>query len=194
MRIGGNAPRDLPSVYRGGRFVGNNTGRAFSSLALDQMHEQLICAVKGDGGIIGITEDPEALRTFMIVCPELARLTEEFEQSPLSKEYQHHEQYKKFQDTFKEDANSLMRAFSEQGNPFMEDTGKLISLETSNIMDKHVVHTVKTILERGKEEYDSFYIQRIKKIKVPWSITIHLNKLPLFKKRRRTKGSIKLKL
>ena len=42
-----------------------------SCIALDQMHEQLIGSLKGDGGIIGLTENPEALRRFMIAGPEL---------------------------------------------------------------------------------------------------------------------------
>ncbi|GFN92408.1 hypothetical protein PoB_001891400 [Plakobranchus ocellatus] len=54
-----------PAVHKEfteGRFVGQKTHRNFSCLALDQMHEQLICTIKGDGGIIDRKEDPEALR------------------------------------------------------------------------------------------------------------------------------------
>ena len=66
-----------PTVHQefmNGKFVGQKTGRAFSSLALDQIHEQLIGSLKGDGGIIGLTEDPVALERFMITGPEISSL------------------------------------------------------------------------------------------------------------------------
>ena len=39
----------------------------------------------------------------------------------------------------------------------MEDTGDLVSLETSQIMDKAVVNTVKTITETGSQKYREFF-------------------------------------
>jgi len=52
------------------------TGLAFSGLALDQIHKQLIGSIKGDGGIIRLTEDHAALQRFMVTRPELARIIE----------------------------------------------------------------------------------------------------------------------
>ena len=34
---------------------------AFSAMALDQAHEQINACVKGDGGVVGLTENPSAL-------------------------------------------------------------------------------------------------------------------------------------
>ena len=34
------------------------TGHTFSSMALDQTHEQLNEVIKGDGGAVGLTENP----------------------------------------------------------------------------------------------------------------------------------------
>ena len=62
------------------------------------MHEQLIGSLKGDGGIIGITENPEALRRFMTAGPELTRIVDEFEQLiNCTADLKNHEQYSKFQ-------------------------------------------------------------------------------------------------
>ena len=44
------------------------------------MHEQLIGSLKGDGGIIGLTENPEALRRIMIAGPELTCIIDSFKQ------------------------------------------------------------------------------------------------------------------
>ena len=96
-----------PSVlkaFKDGKFVGQKTQRPFSCIALDQMHEQLIGSLKGDGGIIGITENPEALRRFMIAGLELSCIVDEFEQSiNCTTDLKHYKQYPKFQYKFKED-------------------------------------------------------------------------------------------
>ena len=58
----------------------------------DQIHEQLNAVVKGDGGVIGITENESALRCWMIAGPEMARIISEIsvKHSPKSK-CSHHE-------------------------------------------------------------------------------------------------------
>lgn len=48
-------------------------------MALDQSHEQCNKCIKGDGGIVGLTEDPTALRRWMLAGPEVVRLVNEFE-------------------------------------------------------------------------------------------------------------------
>ena len=152
-----------PSVLKhfiDGKFVGQKSQRSFSSIALDQMHEQLIGSIKGDGGIIGITENPEALRRFMISGPELARIVEEFEQSTFhTTDSKHHEQYPKFQSKFKEDVKSLIKAFSNTGNPFLEDSKDLISLETSAIMPPDVVTNIMNEKDNGRKLCDKFFFR-----------------------------------
>ena len=53
----------------------------FSGIAVDQAHEQNNASVKGGGGAVGLTENPAALRRWMVSGPEMARLIEEFEVS-----------------------------------------------------------------------------------------------------------------
>ena len=50
----------------------------FSGNAIDQAHEQNNASVKGDGGAVGLTENPAALRCWMVSGPEMARLIGEF--------------------------------------------------------------------------------------------------------------------
>ena len=54
--------------------VTQKTRRKFSSLAHDQVHEQPNEIVKGDGGILGITENEAALTLWTISSPGTARL------------------------------------------------------------------------------------------------------------------------
>ncbi len=52
-------------------------------MATDQAHEQNNACVKGDGGAVGLTENPAALRRWMIAGPEVVRVISEFESSLL---------------------------------------------------------------------------------------------------------------
>ena len=75
------SPKQLhPNVYAEflkGNFVVKKSKRAFSAVAIDQAHEQNNASVKGDGGAVGLTENPAALRRWMVSGPEMARLIQE---------------------------------------------------------------------------------------------------------------------
>ena len=47
-------------------------------MAIDQAHEQANAVINGEGGTIGITEDPSALRRWMVAGPEVSRLATEY--------------------------------------------------------------------------------------------------------------------
>ncbi|KAK3700594.1 hypothetical protein QZH41_001584 [Actinostola sp. cb2023] len=49
------------------------TANSFSAIPLDQAHDQNNELIKGDGGAIGLTENPSALLRWMVAGPELAR-------------------------------------------------------------------------------------------------------------------------
>ena len=171
-----------PDIYReflSGKFVGQKTKHVFSSLGLDQMHEQLIGMLKGDGGVIKLTEDPTLLRRNMVTGPELSRIIQEFENRKEFSNFKHHEQYPKFQSTFQNDVLKLKKTFQDLGNPFVEDSGQLISLETSCVIPEQVVSSVKTIKDIGKEQCNIFFAKRTTQ-ETPWTETISQNKLPLF--------------
>ena len=50
----------------------------FSMMALDQAHEQMNELIKGEGGIIGLTQNDPALQKWVTAGPEVARLSQEF--------------------------------------------------------------------------------------------------------------------
>jgi len=50
-------------------FASNVTENRFSSVGLDQTHEHLNARVKDDGGALGLTENPGALRRWMVAGP-----------------------------------------------------------------------------------------------------------------------------
>ena len=60
----------------------------FSVISIDQCHEQMNTLVKGEGGAVGLTEDPQALERWLVAGPEISQLILEFEYSFQSLESQ----------------------------------------------------------------------------------------------------------
>ena len=92
--------------------------------------------IKGDGGAIGLTENPSALLRWMVSGPELARLVKEFENSDKDQHNQlpHHKQSHASQRRFKNHVSTLVSTKEELGNPFEETSEDLVSLISVNIL------------------------------------------------------------
>ena len=173
-----------PSVYeqfKNGNFVGQKSKRAFSSIPRDQMHEQLIDWLKNDAGVIENLDDPKTVCREQVVRPEMARLVREFEGAKEPDEKMHHEQYPKFQEDFQANVNSLVDAFEQLGNPFLEESGELIDLDQSLIMPPEVVKSMRDIERTGTQLYTSFMQKRILTQEEAFTGTIPKTNLKLFK-------------
>ena len=132
----------------------------------------------------------------MIAGPGIAGAIAEFENesdSDPSKQSRgpdllHHEQVNHLQCTFKTQVQSLVEVFTECGNPFIDESGDLLVLDTRNIMTPEVVSTVNCIETLGQEQYKLYCKERLDtKVK---SDVIPRNKLSLFRspvKRLKTK-------
>ncbi|KAH3701760.1 hypothetical protein DPMN_076756 [Dreissena polymorpha] len=92
----------------------------------------------------------------------------------------HHEQTPAVQAKFKKEVAGLVSIITNMGNPFTEDNGNLLTIDTKDIMDKVVVDSVKQALQLGKEQYYRFQDERFIKRSVPISEPIKRNKLALF--------------
>ena len=55
-------PSSIQSHFNEGKCVISSTGRKFSTIPFDQIHETMNKTLKGAGGILGLTEDPVALK------------------------------------------------------------------------------------------------------------------------------------
>ena len=69
---------DVFQEFQTVKFIVFTSSRTFSAMAIDQAHEQENAVIKGEGGAIGVTEDPSALRRWMVAGPEVSRLATEF--------------------------------------------------------------------------------------------------------------------
>ena len=138
-----------------GNFTVKKSKHVFSALAIDHAHEQNNASVKGDGGAVGLTENPSALRRWMVSGPEMARLIGEFESSITEKhdsDYRHHEQKRHSQIAFARDVKALSTGngrCESMGNPFTEESSDLLVLDSRNIADAAVADTVQQIEQIG---------------------------------------------
>ena len=120
-----------PSVFvefEHGNFVVYKTAQAFSSIAIDQTHEQHNADVKGHGGATGLFQNSEGLLKWMIGGPEMSRIICEFEHSTDTgntctfDDKTHHEQSKGIQVTFAQQVQQLTEKLDEVGSPFLAQT------------------------------------------------------------------------
>ncbi len=125
------------------------------------MHEQENAKVKGDGGAVGLTENPAALRRWMIAGPEIARVINEFERDNPKCDPKHHEQNPHVQTTFVNQVSSLVKSITDMGNPFEEESQDLINLATQNIASSDTVKCLKSIEKTGQDQYSEYTKNRL---------------------------------
>lgn len=151
---------EVARQFQNGNFVVHKSNKDFSALAIDQAHEQNNGIIKGDGGAIGLTEDPAALRRWMVAGPEVSRLVGWYEtvsgKKDASSNTKHHEHTLSAQKSFFEDVESLSKVIKDMGNPFQEDSADLLVLDTKVIADPALAAMVGSHYRRGKEQFHSF--------------------------------------
>ncbi|KAJ8030343.1 hypothetical protein HOLleu_26730 [Holothuria leucospilota] len=180
-------PNDSVDIHRTfvkGNFVTQKSSHKFSALAHDHIHEQQNAIGKGDGRVIGITENEAALRRWMVAGSEIARIVSEFEdqfQRQKQTDVRHHKQLPSVQKSFASDLNNAISSFEKLGNPFAEDSNDLYVLDTKVIMPDEVIATMESMEETGKTQFDGFVEKQIKDPSVNFYDNISKNNLPLFK-------------
>ena len=153
-------PRPIQESFRK-CWVISKSSNTFSSIPIDQAHEQNNASVKGSGGAVGLTESPVAFRRWMVAGPEIARVLQEFEsqlkgEKNVDEKNKHHEQGLSTQKTFQSHVKNLVSTISEMGNPFKDDCPELLALDTRNCADASVVDTVHKVQEIGLRQYKKF--------------------------------------
>ena len=120
---------DVAQAFRQGLFAITKLARGFSCMPIDQACEQNNAMVKGDGGVVDLTENPNALRRWMLSGLKMAHLIEEFRDHTLSyasrASQHHHKAEKAYQLRFHKDVKSVTEAIEEMGNPFQEESNDL---------------------------------------------------------------------
>ena len=172
---------DVHAEFTNGNFVVHRSLSKFSSIAMDQNHEQLNKQIKGDGGVKGLFNNKVSLDKWLIAGPEIARFVSEFEDSVLEKHNSslHHEQGYLRQCQFLEDVSKLVHTIEEHDNPFLDTGSELVNLYSKKIMSENAVKTMKNAFKLGQTQYETFWKERIDGDK-PLSDTLAKNNLSIF--------------
>ena len=177
---------DVFSRFTEGNFTVRKTMRPFSAIAIDQAHEQNNASVKGCGGAIGLTENPSALKRWMLCGPEMARLIDEFESSMKGQTnngiLKHHDNTSQSQKCFRQDVMKLKDVLQEMGNPFEEQTDEIIVLDTRDVVDEDVAKGVLGLALLGQRQYNLFVEERLISGTVGIEEPIKRNKVSLIKR------------
>lgn len=154
--------RKLSEIYAEfdkGNFTVRKIDGKFSNIAIDQAHKQNNAIVKRDGGAICLTEDPAALRRWMVAVPEISRLIDEFTGicgNIHEKKQKHHEETHAAQKDFYAKVNRLLVTISEMGNPFEEESSDLYSLDTKDVVESGITDEILKLADKGRDQYRTF--------------------------------------
>ncbi|XP_048003917.1 uncharacterized protein LOC125240114 [Leguminivora glycinivorella] len=159
---------NLHKHFESGKFVARKTNKPFSGIALDQAHEQMNAVLKGDGGMIGITESPDFLQKWLLAWPVLVEMVDTYENDVMQKEINdandivcHHSDTAANQIRFITAVKSLESTITGLGNPFLEETTELYNIDTKVVALSEVTSTIRTIEERGEAQYLNFCKERL---------------------------------
>lgn len=198
LRLEKVAP-DLAEAFHSGWFTVQITKHAFSRIGLDHAHEQVNAWLKGSGGIVGITENEDALRKWLLAAPELSSMVKSFEEILLPKKndsIEHHSENRATQTAFKSDKENFKRVMVEFGNPFLEEsTSELYNIESKKVASAAVVRTVQHIEEWGVQHYENYVRNRLAPgAEQNFSDVIKKNKYALFSTAPARKSNTSVKL
>lgn len=171
-----NLSPDLEREFNAGKFVVQKTTHSFSRMARDQAHEQSNAYLKGDGGIIGLTEDDDAHRKWLMAAPLVLNKVKELEKNLFPVEadsFEHCSENNASQTAFKADVENLLSIYHELGaNPFEngaqnqeenEDKPReLYNIYTKEVVADSIVTTTMNIEEKNMQQYRHFVETRLK--------------------------------
>jgi len=155
---------EIHDEFTAGHFTVSKTGRKFSSISIDQAHEQLNALIKGDGGAIGLTDNDSALTRWTTAGPEVVRILQEFEGSVISAtdDCQQHEQQHSFQRRFQADVDCLVHTLRDE-SPFgcLKDR-EIRVLGSHSLADSSVAESISAAAETGHNQVTKFVDERLK--------------------------------
>ena len=107
-----------------------------------------------------MTEDPSALRKWMVAGLEVSHLVAQYEVLSGAKDAKrstiHHERTIPAQRVFLEKVGRLTNVIHDLGNPFQEESNDLLTLDTKDIAHTSVHELVRTNYERGADRFCTF--------------------------------------
>jgi len=154
-------PDSIKVEFEKGHWTITRSNRRFSSLPIDHAHEQANKRVKGVGGIIGLTENPDMLERWMVTGPEISRVVDDFTRvndndDEDDEELHHHEEQFASQHRFQRHAKDLTDVLLSKGNPFEEASEDLVTLDNKVCESADAAVSVRKVESVGQDQYKKF--------------------------------------
>ena len=141
-------------------FVVRKTTWVFSTLPIDQTHEQANAVIKANGAAIGVTEDPLHWEDGQLLAQKSATILEKHEVECQANETTQHATHHK-QDTSSSTSvpwksAKTFQVLDDMVNIFEEENRNLYSFDTKDVIHPSAVELIVTHLERGQLSFHEF--------------------------------------
>jgi len=137
------------------------------------------------GGAVGITENPSALRKWMVAGPEVSQLVAHYEAASETKEtaeyISHHEQAPRSQRRFIEQVDKFFQAVNGLGNPFQEESQDMLSLDTKDIAHPTASALISSHCENGRARFHEFLKGLSSEEEITFYESIKKNRIDFFR-------------
>ena len=193
-----NSLPDFYQNFKDGHFPFQKSNWEFSSIALNQVHEQNNAVLKSVAGVTHILnrQDESALLRWELCSHDIAKYLKDFKdvcsQTNVSICHQstiedHYEDTLAFKDPFINNVKQLNNFFS--ANPFIAHTLSPID-NLSIVYEDKIESNFKNIVDFGQRQFKCYFEERLIKAKTPIDATIKSNSLRLPGKNFTVKKSI----
>jgi hypothetical protein len=177
---------DIWKEFEAGNWVVCRSTTPFCALGADEALEQQNRAMKVTGGLVGITQQPNALARYFLIAPELNRICQETMQMTGMAEHRnmrrHHHDNISAVRTQETAITKIAAELERVGNPFLCEDSELINVATKAVFTEEccVASDVKRVESLGAELYTTFKSHRIELDSVSLWAPIKRYKLKLY--------------
>ena len=166
--------KSCPDIYKEfsrGHFSFQKSGRQFSKMSPDQLHEQNNEIIKGTSGATHLLNrhDKSGLERWELCAHEISRILTEIETSldthcSETSKVKHHKDTPSFQNRFSSDVKKVIDGIIY--NPF--ELGDLTKINNTNVIfPGNVFKDLSNLLDVGQKQFDTFWNDRLVEAKIP---------------------------
>jgi hypothetical protein len=157
-------PEIWNEFLNGNLFSVSKNGGSFRSIAPDHAHEQEIKIIKGNGGVIGITQKEECLDRYFKIAHEMLNINKKFESEFLIKNHirtEHHEKSYNIANRMETCKNKLVAVFEEYSIFSCCEATELTNFFTLEKIDPVIVADIVNRDQIGEELAAQFIEDRL---------------------------------
>ena len=147
-----------------------------------------------NGGIVGLTENRQTLKRYLVCCPLVGELCRFFKEENTNTSEKHHSESAYLQKRFQSDVTLLSSTIRSYGNPFLNPLPDIINIYTKRRANESSSTLIYNTEKLGKDQFEKFscsvFVEGSQSIHAP----IKQNNIKLFEEGKDKKETVKAKL